>query len=103
MSSRAIGKVLASIVAVLAAAGLTLASVIALVLGTIRSLGLQSLPLRILAIAADFVLGTVLLVGCIYLATRLAVLFLGVGGGEFPSFAVDDSSPEVRSSRSSKS
>ena len=93
MSSRAIGKVIASTVAVLGAAGLTLACMVALVAGTTRALGLASLPLRILAVAADFAIGSVLLIGCIYLATRLAVLILGVRRGDFPNFSVDDSSP----------
>lgn len=92
MNSRTIGKVIASAVAVLGAAGLTLACMVALVAGTIRALRLASLPLRLLAVAADFVIGSVLLIGCIYLATRLAVLILGVGHSEFPSFPADDSS-----------
>ena len=103
MSSRAIGKLLASVAAVLGAAGLTLACMIALVTGTIRALSLPRLPLRLLAAAADFVIGSVLLVGCIYLATRLAILILGVGHEEFPSFAIDDSSPDPRSGHSSNS
>jgi hypothetical protein len=102
MSSRAIVKVLASVVAVLGAAGLTLACVIALILGTIRAVNLESLPLRALAIAADLVFGTVLLVGCIYLATRLAVLIVGVGHAEFPALPVDEYSREVRSGDSAK-
>lgn len=92
MSSRAIGKVIASIVAVLGAAGLTLACMVALVTGTTRALSLASLPLRLVAVAADFVVGSVLLVGCIYIATRLAVAIVGVGRGEFPSIPIGDSS-----------
>jgi hypothetical protein len=102
MSSRAIVKVLASVVAVLGAAGLTLACVIALILGTIRAVNLESLPLRAFAIGADLVFGTVLLVGCIYLATRLAVLIVGVGHAEFPALPVDEYSREVRSGDSAK-
>jgi hypothetical protein len=93
MSSRAIGKVIASAVAVLGAAGLTLACMFAIVAGTTRALGFESLPLRVLAVAADFVIGSVLLIGCIYLVTRLAGLILGVGHSEFPSFPANDSSP----------
>jgi hypothetical protein len=45
-----------------------------------------------LAVAADIVLGTILLVGCIYFATHLAVRILGVGNAEFPPLP-EDSGP----------
>ena len=79
-----IGKILAGVIAVLGAAALTLATMIALVQGTIAAVSIDNLPLRILAVASDIVIGTALLVGCIYLATRLAVRILGVGNAEFP-------------------
>jgi hypothetical protein len=101
MSSRAIGKVLASTIAVLGAGGLTLLCIVALVQGTIRALSLESVPLRVVAVIADIVLGTVLLIGCVYLATRLAVVIVGVGRSEFPSFPGNQSAPEVRSEDSS--
>jgi hypothetical protein len=44
----------------------------------------------------------VLLVGCVYLATRLAVLIVGVGHAEFPSISIDEYSREVRSGDSAK-
>jgi hypothetical protein len=97
-----ISRILASMTAVLGAAGLTLACLIALVQGTIRAVELESLPLRALAVAADLLLGTVLLVGCIYLATRLAVLIVGVGHAEFPAFPIGEYSREVRSGDSAK-
>jgi hypothetical protein len=97
-----ISRILASMTAVLGAAGLTLACLIALVQGTIRAVELNSLPLRALAVAADLLFGTVLLVGCIYLATRLAVLIVGVGDAEFPAFPIDEYSREVRSGDSAK-
>jgi hypothetical protein len=97
-----IPRILASMTAVLGAAGLTLACLIALVQGTIRAVELNSLPLRALAVAADLLFGTVLLVGCIYLATRLAVLIVGVGDAEFPAFPIDEYSREVRSGDSAK-
>ncbi|HWZ56046.1 MAG TPA: hypothetical protein VNZ63_08250 [Verrucomicrobiae bacterium] len=97
-----ISRILASMTAVLGAAGLTLACLIALVQGTIRAVELESLPLRALAVAADLLFGTVLLVGCIYLATRLAVLIVGVGDAEFPAFPIDEYSREVRSGDSAK-
>ena len=95
-------RILASITAVLGAAALTLASMIALVLGTIRAVSIDDIPLRVLAVAADLVLGTVLLLGCIYLATHLAVRIVGVGHAEFPPLPVDEYSSEVRSGDSAK-
>jgi hypothetical protein len=88
------GKVLACVVAVIGAAALTLATLIALVQGTILAVSIDSLPLRILAVAADIVLGTLLLVGCIYLATHLAVLILGVGNADFPPLPETSDLPE---------
>jgi hypothetical protein len=79
-----IGKVVACVIAVIGAAALTLCALIALVQGTIRIVSIANLPLRVLAVAADVILGTLLLVGCIYLSTHLAVRILGVGNAEFP-------------------
>ena len=84
-----IGKVLARVIAVTAAAALTLAALIALVRGTIIAVSIANLPLRILAVAADVLLGTLLLVGCTYLATHMAVRILGVGHADFPPFPED--------------
>lgn len=103
MSSRAIGKVLASAVAVLGAGGLTLLCIVALVQGTIRAVSLESVPLRVVAVLADIVFGTVLLGGCVYLATRLAVWIVGVGRAEFPSFPGEESAPTVHSEDPAKS
>jgi hypothetical protein len=83
------GKIFASVSAVIGAAALTLATMIALVQGTILAVSIANLPLRILAVATDVVLGTVLLVGCIYVATHLAVRILGVGQAEFPPLPED--------------
>jgi hypothetical protein len=95
-------RILASVTAVLGAAALTLACMVALVQGTIRAVTLDQFPLRVLAVSADLIFGTVLLLGCIYLATHLAVLILGVGHAEFPSLPVDEYSREVRSGDSAK-
>ncbi|MBZ5698321.1 MAG: hypothetical protein LAN18_07195 [Acidobacteriia bacterium] len=84
-----IGKVLVCVIAVAGAAALTLVTLIALVRGTIIAVSISNLPLRILAVAADVLLGTVLLLGCIYLATRLAVRILGVGHADFPPLPED--------------
>jgi len=88
-------KALASATAVLGAAGLTLACLIALVQGTIRAVGLANPLLRALAVVAVLAFGTVLLLGCIYLATRLAVLILGVGDAKFPELPADENSRDV--------
>jgi hypothetical protein len=79
-----IAKILARVTTVIGAAALTLAAMIALVEGTILAVSIASLPLRILAVTADVLLGTLLLLGCIYLATHLAVRILGVGHADFP-------------------
>jgi hypothetical protein len=95
-------KILASIAAVLGAAALTLVCMLALVQGTIRAVAIDQIPLRVLAVAADLVLGTVLLLSCIYLATHLTVRILGVGQAEFPPLPIDEYSTDVRSGDSAK-
>jgi hypothetical protein len=95
-------RILASLTAVLGAAALTLACMIALVQGTIQAVSIDPIPLRALAVAADLVFGTVLLLGCIYLATHLAVRILGVGNAEFPALPIDEYSSDVRSGDSAK-
>ncbi len=95
-------KILASVTAVLGAAVLTLACMIALVRGTIRAVSIDQMPLRVLAVSADLVLGTLLLLGCIYLATHLAVRIVGVGQAEFPPLPIDEYSRDVRSGDSAK-
>ena len=95
-------KILTSMTAVLSAAALTLACMIALVQGTIRAVSIDRIPLRVLAVTADFLFGTVLLLGCIYLATHLAVRIVGVGHAEFPPLPVDEYSSDVRSGDSAR-
>jgi hypothetical protein len=95
-------RILGSVTAVLGAAALTLACMVALVEGTIRAVNIDEIPLRVLAVAADLLFGTVLLLGCIYLATHLAVRIVGVGRAEFPPLPVDEYSSEVRSGDSAK-
>lgn len=84
-------KILAGVVAVTGAAALTLATMIALVRGTIFIVSIGDPLLRVAAVIADVILGTIVLVGCIYLATHLAVRILGVGNAEFPP--VPDAGP----------
>ena len=83
-------RVVASFVAVLGAAAMTLVTMVALVRATFLAVSISGMPLRILAVAADFVVGTVLLLGCIYLATHLAVVILGVGKAPFPPLPKDE-------------
>jgi hypothetical protein len=89
------GKVLAGVVAVIGAAALTLTTVIGLVQGTILAVSIASLPIRILAMAANVLFGTLLLVACIYLATHLAVRILGVGNVDFPPLPETSDLPEL--------
>jgi hypothetical protein len=89
-------KTLAAVAAVAGAAALTLVTMIALVEGTIMAVSIGDLPLRILAVLADLILGTLLLVGCIYLATHLAVRIVGVGNAEFPPLPEDSPSIDSR-------
>ena len=77
-------RILASLGAVLGSAALTLACLIALVRGTILAVSIERTSLQSLAVAADLVIGTATLIGCIYLATHLAVRIVGVGRAEFP-------------------
>jgi hypothetical protein len=91
-------RIVASMTAVLGSAALTLACLIAVVQGTILAVSIEQTPLRLLALAGDFVIGTAALLGCIYLATHLAVRILGVGRGEFPPLTVDTYSEHVSSS-----
>jgi hypothetical protein len=97
-----VARIFASVIAVLFAGALTLACMFALVRGTIRAVSIDPVALRVVAVAADLVFGTVLLLGCIYLATHLAVLILGVGHAEFPTLPIDEYSSEVRSGDSAK-
>jgi hypothetical protein len=95
-------KIFACVTAVAGAAALTLAAMIALVRGTILAVSIGDPSLRILAVSADVVLGTILLVGCIYLATHLAVRILGVGNAEFPPLPNDALPVDARPSHPSK-
>jgi hypothetical protein len=95
-------KIFAGVTAVAGAAALTLATMIALVRGTILAVSIDDLTLRILAVAADIILGTVLLVTCIYLATHLAVRILGVGNAPFPPLPSDAAPVDVRPGDPSK-
>jgi hypothetical protein len=96
-----IAKILARVTAVAVAAAITLATTLSLVKGTILLVGIGDIRLRILAACADIVLGTVVLVACLFLATHLAVRILGVGNVEFPPLPKE--SPAVETPRSDES
>ena len=89
-------RIFTSVIAVLGAAALTLASLIVLVRATIRAVAVEEVPLRVLAVAADVVFGSILLLGCIYLATQLAVRIVGVGSAEFPPLPVENAPETLR-------
>jgi len=93
-------RIVSSLAAVLGSAALTLACLLAVVRGTILAVSIEQTALRFLVVTADFVIGTTALLGCIYLATHLAVRFVGVGQAEFPP--VDTYSSDVNSGDSLK-
>lgn len=95
-------RIVASMGAVLGSAALTLACLLALVRGTMLALSIGQTALRLLALTADFFIGTSALLACIYLATHLAVRILGVGDAEFPPLPEHISSDTITSSDSSK-
>jgi hypothetical protein len=95
-------RIIASLIAVLGAAAMTFAAMVALVRGTILAISIGGMPLRVFAVVVDFVIGTVLLLGCIYLATHLAVVILGVGKAPFPPLPKDEYPSQPRPADSSK-
>jgi len=95
-------RIAASMTAVLGSAALTLACLIAVVQGTIHAVSIDQTALRLLVLAADFILGTSALLACIYLATHLAVRILGVGQAEFPPLTVETDSENLSSNDSPK-
>lgn len=81
---------------------MALATMVALVRGTILAVSIGGMALRVVAVVADFAIGTVLLLGCIYLATHLAVVILGVGKAPFPPLPKDEYPNEPRPIDSSR-
>jgi len=72
-------QILASIFTTILIIALTLAAMFVLVDATLRVTAIQSPIARALAIAAELVLGIVLLLGTIWVATHLAVRIFHVG------------------------
>lgn len=74
-------KVFASAVAVLLIVAMTLGAMFVLVRATLIVTSLSSPVARAVAVAAELVLGVVLLLGTVWLATHLAVRIFGPGDG----------------------
>lgn len=70
-------QVLASILVVLLTVAMALAAMYALVFATERVTAIVSTPQRILAIGAELLLGVVLLLGTVWVATHFAVRIFG--------------------------
>jgi len=72
-------RLLAAILIAVLVVATTLASVFMLVATSIKVAEMSSPLLRAAAVAAELVLGVLLLVGTVYLATHAAVLIFGEG------------------------
>ena len=70
-------QVLASILVVILTVAMALAAMYALVFATERVTAIVSAPQRILAIGAELLLGVVLLLGTVWVATHFAVRIFG--------------------------
>ena len=70
-------QVLASILVVVLTVAMALAAMYALVFATERVTAIASAPQRILAIGAELLLGVVLLLGTVWVATHFAVRIFG--------------------------
>jgi hypothetical protein len=72
-------RLLAAVLTTLLVVAMTLASVFVLVGASLAVAQMNHPVLRALAVAAELILGVLLLVGTTYLATRAAVLIFGGG------------------------
>ena len=70
-------KIVAAVLAMLLTVALMLAAMLAVVGATLTVARISNPALRAAAVAAELVLGVVLLVGTVYVATRLAVRIFG--------------------------
>ena len=70
-------QVLASILVVILTVAMALAAMYALVFATERVTAITSAPQRIVAIGAELLLGVVLLLGTVWVATHFAVRIFG--------------------------
>lgn len=72
-------KMLAAVITALLTVAMTLAAVFVLVGATLTVAQMSSPFLRAVAVVAELILGVLLLVGTVYLATRVAVHIFGSG------------------------
>ena len=70
-------KLILGVLTAALAVGLTLAAMFALVSATLSIAQMTSPVVRALAVAAELVLGVILLVGTVYVSTHLAVRIFG--------------------------
>jgi hypothetical protein len=77
-------RILASILTTILIVAMTLAAMFTLVRTTVYVTSIQSPLQRAAAIAAELLLGVVLLLGTVWLATHLAVRIFGVKGASSP-------------------
>ena len=77
-------KMVLAVLTALLTVAMTLVAMLVLVQATLTVAQMTNPMLRALAVAAELVLGVVLLVGTVYLATRLAVRIFGDGPTDYP-------------------
>ena len=77
-------KMVLAVLTALLTVAMTLVAMLVLVQATLTVAQMTNPMLRALAVAAELVLGVVLLVGTVYLATRLAVRIFGGGPTDYP-------------------
>ena len=77
-------KMVLAVLTALLTVAMTLVAMLVLVQATLTVAQMTNPMLRALAVAAELVLGVVLLVGTVYLATRLAVRIFGSGPTDYP-------------------
>ena len=77
-------RVLASIVTTILIVAMTLAAMFTLVRATVYVTSIPSPLQRAVAVAAELLLGVVLLLGTVWLATHLAVRIFGAKGAPSP-------------------
>ena len=77
-------RIIASILTTILIVAMTLAAIFTLVRTTIYVTSIASPVQRTVAIAAELLLGVVLLLGTVWLATHLAVRIFGVKGAPSP-------------------
>ncbi len=75
-------RILAAVLTALLGVGMTLVAMLVLVRATLTVAQMSNPLLQALAVVAELVLGVLLLVGTVYMTTRLAVRIFGGGPSE---------------------